>query len=202
MHKHWMHDVLNIHVCNKELVLSQIQQKRFTQKMAIITWDITNDGTPGYVNVIWTVLVIVATMFYIYLGINIYRHRTQSPFDSSYFMLWINTGIVDCLTVLCNWSFYRFSGFHWLQYEALAQFDDNQMGIYFGTAVPLITYLLIVGFVSLVVSSFNRFTSMTYPLKHAKVTTLLYSFLVSRTCFRCGQIVDKALHLHYHGLWL
>jgi hypothetical protein len=137
--------------------------------MARVTWETASDGTPGYVNIIWMIASSTATIFYIVLMIKLYRNRTQSPFDSSYFMLWLNTGVADCLVVIANWAIYRLSGFQWLQYDALTQFTDNEMAIYNGLGIPLTTYLAIAGFFSLVVLSFNRFTSMRYPLKHTKV---------------------------------
>jgi hypothetical protein len=142
--------------------------------MAFITWYIANDGAPTYVNIIWAVSIILATIFYIVLGIQIYRNRNRPPFNSTYFKLWLNTSIADCLVISCIWIFCRLSGFEWFLYDTLVNYDEYQMAIYYGIVIPILGYLLTVSFFSLVVTSVNRFTSMTYPITHVKVWKLFH----------------------------
>ena len=58
------------------------------------------------IHTIWLILVVFSVIFYIYLMVMLYTHRKKTPFNSSFFALWIAMGVADLtFTVIVRLNF-------------------------------------------------------------------------------------------------
>ena len=67
----------------------------------------------------WLVFVIVSLLLYIVIMIALVFNRRVSPFNSSFFTLWIFLGVIDCATTISGWVWRNPTTLKWWYYTAL-----------------------------------------------------------------------------------
>ena len=67
----------------------------------------------------WLVFVIVSLLFYVVTMLALVYNRQVSPFNSSFFTLWIWLGVIDCSTTITSWIWRNPPALKWWHYAAL-----------------------------------------------------------------------------------
>ena len=72
----------------------------------------------------WLVFVIVSLLLYIVTMIALVFNRRVSPFNSSFFTLWIWLGVIDCSTTITSWMWSNPRTLKWWYYTTLQPVKD------------------------------------------------------------------------------
>jgi hypothetical protein len=63
--------------------------------------------------VVWLICTVVLLFLYLFVIIALLLHRLVVPFNSTFFVLWINIGIIDILAVVSVWFWNRLKLMQW-----------------------------------------------------------------------------------------
>jgi hypothetical protein len=123
----------------------------------------------------WTLLVLIVTVVYIAMLVQLFRHRKQVPFKYTFFQISFQLGIADVLMIIYIFLWYRLPKFHMFPCNLIHQMSDGAKVIFVGIQSVFIVYFLHVEIIGVILLSINRYTSLCLPLRH-KTVGLIFSF--------------------------
>ena len=149
---------------------------------------------------LWLVFVIVSLLFYVVTMIALVYNRQVSPFNSSFFTLWIFLGVIDCSTTIANWMWRNPPTLQWWYYTTLQPVKDFikcienvsetlQNGTlylwnrYYGMGSYI--FFAHAQYAGVVLLCLNRLTSIIAPMKHKAVAC---SYASGERLVRCLQL--------------
>jgi hypothetical protein len=153
-----------------------------------------------FISIAWLcVFTIPCSLLYFVVIVALLYNRNTVPFDSSFFTLWINVGIVDMIMTCHAWLFTN----SWTLgiWPGSTVTTSYLAFVMFGT-VPAHWYFEQVQFIGVTVLSANRFTSVVFPVAHKSVRfnfILILIYFQMTLCRQCGAVIGLKLHLCYHG---
>jgi hypothetical protein len=122
---------------------------------------------------IWTGFVLVVTLVYIALLVQLRRHRKTAPFTHTFFRISLQLGIADVLMIVYSLFWYRLPRFHVLPDSFIDSMSDSVKVIFADNQCVVIVYFLQVEVIGVILLSVNRYTSLCWPLRHKMVCTHL-----------------------------
>ena len=119
----------------------------------------------------FSVYSILSTLLYILFLSSIIRFRHSEPFNSSFFKLCFNLGIIDLMSLVNCWVLHRFPSFGWFGLGDLAHTSPSGL---LSKAAVMIAFLSAGSqYFSIAAMAFNRLTALVFIQKHDLVRLAL-----------------------------
>ena len=118
----------------------------------------------------WSIITMMSCILYVFVIYKLVRNRHKEPFNSSFFKLWINLGIIDCIYMLylyvtykCLFNSYVPTRYH-LQFER-----EHPLAAMYLTHLAL-NCLGLAQMTGLLMLAINRMSAMFRPLGYSVVS--------------------------------
>lgn len=169
----------------------------------------------GYASIeflIWMPIAFVCTIIYILTAIQVHRHRTQTPFNSTFYRIWFSLGCADISIIIYSWTFARLPSIHLLTNVFIDNMPSHARQIFAGDQSVFLHYLFHVEIIGVTLLAINRYTSFCRPLQHKMVcwcfceyiwvVLLFYKCIISQQLFcSYGHQIECVLHSYVNGVY-
>jgi hypothetical protein len=146
----------------------------------------------------WTVIVLVVTMVYSAILVQLFRNRHKTPFMNTFYQITFRLGIADVSTIIYSFLWCR-QKFHLFPDTLTAMMSDNVQMIFFGCQSECTVYFLHVQIIGVILVVMNRYTIKCRPFTHTMVGEYCYYFLFDFHSY--GAQSDCALLLRVNGVF-